>query len=461
MSVFSRTREWFRGEVPPESGVDLTTTPTATQATQLKSSQLREFVYLDEVSLRSLLSSIEGGITEGTSITSSDGVTAGLSGAISANIPVAAKAEVASHFQTKNDNSIETARKATVQSWFSDFHSYSELRVVDTGAKVKIAKDLSELPKPKYRKLRFGSDQLQRGGLVEFRVQLATDPVYHMSALVTEFSGMLEDYPELFGEVAGFGEAEQINKILERLLAGLVPIKAVAVDHSVIQVGDEKFVVHNELIRDLEIETEPLCIVGVTEQAAYWKDLRRVLFSGVEFTLLGRIGRSGIQESWSPVKAAELFESVAPGIVQKINAAGRIPFGASDGTDLPSKADQDLSRALSVYAEAVLQEIGFDLATQDVSQLELEILRVSDRSESVSRQRSAFACVRETIEKLSNERVPDEIDLALREKARSLSGLSYFPALDAKVHSANTAGSGSDPTEPENLLDLEVIAIYW
>ena len=152
--------------------------------------------------------------------------------------------------------------------------------------------------------------QLQRGKLVEFRVRLGADPVFHLGTMVSEFTAMAEDYPDMFaagGGLTTLREVQPINKILQRLLAGLVPIRATAVDHVVAEIEGIEYVVHREVIKGLDLRTRPLEIVGVTEQEAYWKDLRRVLFSDAEFTALARISRPGLHDSWTPVKLADLF----------------------------------------------------------------------------------------------------------------------------------------------------------
>src|SRR5699024_8684833 len=138
---------------------------------------LREFVYLDEVSLRSLLSSQKGEMTDSTSESSAEAVQAEVSAALGANPGLVAKAELSSRFQTSNSSTIQTSRKATVQSWFKELHSLPGIRLIETVQPKGPAEDLETLESTRDTSLLAQSGALRRGALVEFRVRLKADPV--------------------------------------------------------------------------------------------------------------------------------------------------------------------------------------------------------------------------------------------------------------------------------------------
>lgn len=92
---------------------------------------LREFVYLDEVSLLSLLSSQKGEITDSTSEQASEGSEGSIDATVGANPGFVAKAEITSRYQTTNSSTIQTSRKATVQSRFRDLHEIDGLRIIE------------------------------------------------------------------------------------------------------------------------------------------------------------------------------------------------------------------------------------------------------------------------------------------------------------------------------------------
>lgn len=425
---------------------------------------LREFVYLDEVSLRSLLSSLTGDLRDSASEQSSDQLQAEVAGALKVGNAALTGVEsnVSSRFQTTSNSSIQTSRKATVQSWFKQFHELEGLRLIEVVQAKESAKEVTALLSTSDTSLLIQGDQLSRGELVEFRVRLSADPVFRLGAMVSEFVGMADDYPEMFeagGTLASLREAQPIGKILDRLLVGLIPIRAVAVDYSVVTVEGKKYVAHNGLIRNLGLKTEPLQVVGVTEQAGYWKDLRRVLFSEAEVTLLGRISRSGIQAGWTPVKLADLFKETAPDLVAQINDAGR------SGTQFqqPSTSNSNdvrLAAALVQYASAILAHKKRELSDAEKVELARTVESLQDRSSTVSGQHSAFAETRARITELTGATVGAKRELAIREQARISSGLPLFPALTQNTETT-TATSTRPTTEEENLIDVEIIAIYW
>lgn len=426
---------------------------------------LREFVYLDEVSLRSLLSSLKGDLRDGTSEGANDAYEIEAAASVEASNPLAGKAGASSRFQTSNSNSIQTSRKATVQSWFRDFHAIPDIYLVEKSAPKKPAATIDILKRTDDSSLMVASNDLARGELVEFRVELSADPVYHLGTVTSELAGMADDYPEMFQAGGGAEQLHQlapVRKVLERLLAGLVPIRAIALDYVVVQLDGTDFVVHKDLINGLDLASEPLEIVGVTELLAYWKDLRRVLFSEAEFTLLARISRTGIQPSWTPVKLADIFREMVPTLVAQINAAGKIPFGQQ--TDEISPAEIKMGEALSYYATHALTVLGVVIEDADKKRLDDLIKKLRVRVASVSDQHSAFKVLQHWIEDLVSKTLTPEQRFDLREKARDETGLSLFPALEASP--TNTSGQTQDgqievEAGQERLLDVEIIAIYW
>jgi hypothetical protein len=422
---------------------------------------LREFVYLDEVSLRSLLSSLTGDLRDSASEQSSDDLQAEVAGTVKVgNALTGAEANLSSRFQTSNSSTIQTSRKATVQSWFKQFHEIKGLRLIEVTQAKEPAVDVDALLSTTDKSLLVASDELTRGALVEFRVRLSADPVYRLGTMVTEFSGMAEDYPDMFdqgGALESLRGAQPVGKVLDRLLVGLVPIRAVAVDYSAVSVEGRTYVAHNDLLKDLPLKREPVQIVGVTEQLGYWKDLRRVLFSEAEVTLLGRVSRTGVQPDWTPVKLADLFEQSAPGVVAQINAAGRL--GTQFGREAPTAEDSRLSAALHHYTDAILDRRKRVLTADERTRLDEEISRHRGRASSVSEQHGAFAALRIFVAEQLNAAVGARSELAFREGARAASGLPLFPAMSREEAVIRTP----QPTavEAEHLVDLEIIAIYW
>jgi hypothetical protein len=423
---------------------------------------LREFVYLDEVSLRSLLSSQTGEMTEGVSEQSGEAREAEIAAIVGANAGIVAKAEASSRFQTTNSSSIQTSRKATVQSWFRELHDIDGLRLIEPPESVTPSEDTASLLQRDDPSTVVKSQDLKRGALVEFRVTLSADPVFHLGTMLSEFTSMADDYPGMFaasGSLAVIEEVQPVNKILQRLLAGLIPIRAVAVDYVVVEVNGAEYVVHRDSVQRLALTSRPLAIVGVTDHLAYWKDIRRVLFSGTDFTMLCRISRSELQDTWTPVKLADLFRDVVPNLVGQINAAGLVPFGAST-VAASNQADQQLAEALRSYRDLVLEHAGSELSDDSAQAIDVLIGKLRIRSQTASEQRSAFAVLLNALREHVEIVLKPNKDARFRDFARMSSGLPLFPAKGLAAQPVPTAPSRVDSEAPR-LLDVEVIAIYW
>lgn len=428
-----------------------------------KRPDLREFIYLDEVSLLSLLSSQKGEVTDSKSEQASEGSEASIDATAGINPGVIAKAEMTSRYQTNNSSTIQTSRKATVQSRFRDLHLIDGLRIIEPVLVDAPATDIESLKKTDTLSKLASATELQRGKLVELRVKLAADPVFHLGTMVSEFTSMAEDYPDMFaanGGLATMQEVQPINKILKRLLAGLVPIRAVAVDYVVVEIDEVQYVAHKNLIERLDLKSRPLEIVGVTEQEAYWKDLRRVLFSEAEFTVFARISHSGLQDSWTPVKLADLFTDVAPDLVEQINAAGRVPLGSASSQPNESASDAKLAAALSHYADSLLRQIGKSLESDQKRVVAQSIAELKTRSATVSDQTSAFSLLTKYLLEVVGGELDSARALELRTAAREAVGLSLFPTGSSLSQVAPAIPKPKGDDEPL-LLDVEFVAIYW
>jgi len=231
-----------------------------------------------------------------------------------------AKAELASRFKGSSTASSQVLSRAVAESLFKHLYELVADRLV-------WSPKLDQDPQP---------ISLERGALIEVEVELAPDPIYGFNATMGVLTDIADDYPALFDDKATaliIAEAELVTKVLERLLVGLIPLKAEVCDLSAGEVGG----------------------VGVTEQAKYWRDVRRVLFSKSKFTVLGRISRTGVQPSWTPVKLTEVMRDIAPQFPDMITRVGRVGYSAPINAREESNRDA-LERALLHFALAAGRE---------------------------------------------------------------------------------------------------------
>lgn len=428
---------------------------------------LREFVYLDEVSLGSLLASQKGEITENITSQIGNEQLAEIGSKISTNNPVLPSAEINSRFQTTNSNALQTLRKATAQSLFRELHKVPNLRKIQPIELGETAESLEDLFSGRFPTAVHQAGNLTRGDLVEFKVKLSASWIFQISSIIAEFSDMFDESPTLFIDHIKFTDlyqAKNANKIVNKLLAGLIPVDGVVSDYVVVRYGSEKYIAHKSATKNLNVDFSPLRIVGVTEHLAYWKDIRRILFAENEFTMLCRLSKNGIQNDWNPIKVADIFKELAPDLAKQIEVASRTAMLQSangHGEESIDPAIATLTLALARYQDKLLSQIDHSLTDDQLSELDRAIAHLPVGSLTAEGQRSAFAAVKALIESSTALTIESSVDLELRESTRMSLGIPLFPQ-PSQERQHKTKGNDIDiEVEEANLLDVEVVAIYW
>jgi hypothetical protein len=274
---------------------------------------------------------------------------------------------------------------------------------------------------------------------------------------------MADEYPGMLDEAGRrqLRAVEPINKILQHLLAGLIPIRATATNLFVVEVDGADYVVHKDAVSGLGVKARPLEVVGVTEHISYWKDIRRVLFSSAKVTMLCRVARDGIHKTWTPVKLADLFREVVPTLVDQINEASRNGISGL-GTTAPQNAGLNTFHlALQSYMEELAAAASIELGDAERAELALVVNRFGSGAPSASAQRRAFTAIRASVQQEAGKPPLDpDADLVARQRARDFAGLPLFPELSENAGvTRRRSDTGSKPDD--RLLDVEVVAIYW
>ncbi|MPQ93228.1 hypothetical protein [Thioclava sp. JE_KL1] len=427
---------------------------------------LREFVYLDEVSLASLLASQKGEITDNITSQTGNELGAEISGSVSTHNPLTPSAEVRSRFQTTNSNSLQTIRKATAQSLFRELHKLDYLRKIQPVKVSERAKSIEDLRSTKFSHVVHSASDLKRGDLIEFKVRLSASWIFQISTMVAEFSDMFDESPVLFIDQVNFldlYQARNANKIISKLLAGLIPVDGVVSDYVVVK-GEENLIVHRDAIKGLDIEMQPLRIVGVTEHLAYWKDIRRILFADNEFTILCRLSKSNIQNNWNPIKAADIFKEFAPDLSHQIEATTRAAMMQSTNEDFENRPAADTNKmvlALRRYKDILLQRVGKDSNIDQISDLDRFIADLWFDDSTAEGQRAAFASVKNKVVEITEHEISSDDDLAAREHVRNSLKIPLLSQPSRVVQQKAEIAPPAAKKEKTHLLDVEVVAIYW
>lgn len=462
MSFLTRFQVWFRQW-------------RRRRAARNKTGTLREFVYLDEVSVYSLIASRLGPIateftdTETTSLQSEIGSSIGAGAGL-------AKADVSSRILNNQTSGTQVLRKSIIQTAFKDLYEY-ELDSLS----IKPVPGVLKPPKISNRNDLLVATQsyvdgywiidpekLSRGELFELEVQLEADPIFRVNAVASTILEILEKDAESLGLNTN-DELEQmksVGRILEKLLAGLVPIRGKAIDYCGVELEGKEWIVNRKLLQDIqtddELHTFPVFVVGVAEQVLFWKDLRRILFSNARYRVLCRIAQTGLQASWTPVKLAQVFESVIPGFSNQINLAGLNTLVSMTETNNAGKkaisTQQRMHTALLNYAKLISNHFKIKLTLQDEEQIDLLAIEQSALFGTQETRLEAFVSISTHLAEKFETKTEPLIFAEYRASALADAGLD-FAGKPIPLASVKTEVSQTDTHD--RFINSEVVAIYW
>lgn len=429
----------------------------------------REFIYLDDVSVYSLIASRLGSIPE--QLTRSASVA--LQDELSSSIGVAAglKSDVGARSSTTTTAATQVVRKSLVQGAFKELLDTEEgdfaLRdpgVDESPPAVSGVADFKQLATSGGNGWLADPESLERGQLLELEVELAADPAFAFNTAVSSMVEIMDENPELFGtELEGIAAGDMMVRILDRLLAGLVPLRCRVLNYRSVTVDNRELLVHRRLLEGTDSAGQPeirdVHLVGVAEKDLFWKDLRRVLFSHAHVTVMCRLGRDGLQGIWSPVKLADVFKQVLPQIGDQLDMASvQMMAGFRSGAAASlarSDGDSRMRLGLRLYASAyVTHHGGGDLDLEQLGDL-LEPEPGIDYEQTEAR-REAVGPLTERLRELCKKPANPKLEATLRAEAMEAAGFGFGDHGEATDGQAGPVGIADG-----RFLDAEIVAIYW
>jgi hypothetical protein len=438
--------------------------------------QRREFVYLDEVSVTSLVAARHGSIAETFKNARSETTSAEAGRQLSS--PLTPGLGLNSRMTSSKTTTQEVVRRAVIQGTFRS------LRITESDLKLSIE---DQLPRKRPRPAKTEAEvartlkklatqrravrvsDLKRGDVVELRVELSADRTYQFTAAATSMLDMINEQSSMFGiSDSKLAEIAPILELLPKMLVDLVPINARVTSHVRLDVENESWLVDATAIESrspLLDATEPISVAGVTELPLYWKDARRVLFDQSEYTIYARLTRAGLDTTWSPVKIADVFDSISKDIGDQIR---QLPIAFDSmrkaGVEVLAKPIPDVlkTHGLIPFGQALARATGRDLddsALKQAAHVAAEAVTDIEKLGDVGATRAAFEQVVVAVESSAPlVLAPIDRDLVaeLREPFQNLARVqASLPAVEAAV-----ARSGDDGSN-QHLLEVEFVAIYW
>ena len=437
---------------------------------------LREFVYLDEVSVYSILASRKGGIAtefierQTASLNSDSRSSLGVGFGV-------LKTKLDSKMQTGHVQASQVLSKAVIQTSFKELYDIEQdtlaMRRLDSD-NATTHEEITDIEERLEPLIKDGwivdPSAIDRGELLEAEVELEADPIFRMASVITILRELMEDNERLFGHAitAQLPEMSSVAQVLESLLVGLVPIRGRLVDYKSARLGGRDMLVHQSILEQMpdgaRIKTCSAFVVGVTQRDLFWKDIRRVLFSGARYTVFCRLGMSGLADKWHPVKVADVLAGIAPQfdeLTREFSERTRIAMTAASNP--PSEVvSQDAHTEIQVISAYVNRLVGHHngvLKPDVFDALIRNIPRQEGWLSTVDGRRSVLNEVTRRVDDELSVETSGKVAYELRDVVLTEVGLS----------AANVPGdsSGCDYTpstqvsREERFLDAEIVAIYW
>lgn len=433
----------------------------------------REFVYLDEVSVISLVAARDGGIAD--TITETLARTAEAEGKVSMSVPGrgGATTGVESRHKVTSSSSREVVRRTVIQSTFGDLRfggnkyspplmqEYRDIPKKLVGC-VENSEDLRGARNRKLRKLKklkkhgllTPLDALRRGDVIELDIQLRPDKVFSIAAGIDSFADLMQGRSSIFGDASTLvADVVPMGEVIDRLMVGLIPIHGAPTNIVVVDIDGEPHLVDKRVIKDASPFASTVRaweLVGVTEEPSYWKDLRRVLYTRDCFTVYARVVNPRLTRRWNPVKLSGLIGDVS---LEAAQAIIDLPNELEKGLNRPSQEPLlDVRGMFHLFAQLIETDFDNSPDTTDVVAAISEAVAIFKRADGdISQERAAFDGVLAAFSKV-NERELEREDLVTR---RALARASAQASLAVP----------SPPDEPSvppiDQLEVEVVAIYW
>ncbi len=435
------------------------------------SGPLREFVYLDEVSVYSMLASRTGSIATEFTESENDFRHRGSSGGLGASFH-GIQAKLGETSKSGYSLASQVVRKAVIQSSFKELYEIEEAHLAfksPTSESVPKVKSVADLAKHKSRYMGewlWDPDTIKRGDLLEVEVEIGTEPFLRMAAAITTFCDLAENNELLLSGSGGvnFAQGRAVAQLLDSLLSELVPIRGRLVEYEAVLVGDRDVLVHRRLLDQLpnDIQRIPVFVVGVAQQDHFWKDIRQILFSESEYTIFCRLAKAGLADNWHPVKALDVFTGIIPDLddqLQEMNEAARMGIltTAEDTSSYSGERDSHRGeRVVKIYIEMLAQCHQVECTATDTDSLLQQITCDEGWLDSVDGRRSVLVNLTHHFDEKWNVSTSGEVGYSIRQAA-----LEKVDREDQISPQSQEPENESCDSRPERFLDAEVVAIYW
>ena len=429
--------------------------------------ELREFVYLDEDSLVSLIASRNGPIAAEIRESSKSMLAAGASGGLAVGSSVVSKANMGFDVSTSSTTGVETTFKLVAQARFKDFYDNEE-GILDLSLPEAVVVTEECVPSLE-RANSLPIARLERGRLVEFELIPRAERMFSVATVFGEIASAIDDAALTSSQKGQFGGGFDYDalfgmQLLKKLQLGLVPIEGHIPGVAVITVDGVDHVIQTPArdsnLHGLDFNIRPLRIVTMAQSSNFWKDFRRVLYSGQPYRVLARVSGPELIEDWNTMPLVDVMKTLEGNAFEPLYRA-LDELRVSDINTATALTQGGVDRLRGMYGQYALSLVGDSEENSDEFADLREFVRgLEIAGATVSEQQAAFEKVTRFVrDKYPLVEVRDGKGLlALRSAARE----NFRVGIDGEGVLASSQPVSIRQGEPEvATIEVDMVAMYW
>lgn len=410
---------------------------------------LKEFVYIDEDALISLLASTTGGITQQRTTTKRKQISSSITSSLG---------PLGSSVGSQEEKASEAVRKYVVQSNFKEFYDMWSDEVTLTNSPssppkpVAAAADQDEFNSfvPELEAAR--KSKLGRGDLVELRATLGSAQIYDYLQVMDAFEEMIESFSteeelrhQLRLQNISSEKVAMVVDLMDILMAGLIPVECTLSNYGVATENPD-VIVDKEWAEKQGIAYSECSAVGYIDEDNLWQDPTQVLFEKEEFEIYARLEDPVPSQEWNPLKLVDVVHSILPELGDELST---LQEGFDSPKPIAATQDPDeFEDELTQYLEWVTESNGLQISSQSKENV-VESLDSYTLPITLGEKKEVF---QDAESKLADE-LEAEVDVSSEERANHLGGIWSPESDEVKVDGAKS--------DAEFYLATNFIAIYW
>ena len=441
--------------------------------TTIDQARRREFVYLDEVSVYSLLASHKSGVADTFTESDTASLTTDVGGSLGA-AGTGVNVGIGSH-QTQSS---QVVRKATVQSHFRELYEIERPTLALGASQPAVAKSEitvagleAMLGDSSNRGWIAGPGRLSRGELIEVDVELDTEPLFRLSTVINSIRKLVDENAVLFegAGIAQLDEMRAVAQVLESLLEGLVPVRGRLTEYQFSAIAGEDVLVHSSMLERMAENARPpagpVYVAGVAQHSFFWQDIRRILFTRPRYTMLCRIASTGLSQRWRPSTTIDLLGALAPEfeawMEEFANQADTAMAASASGIGPRSPIATRGESVLRAYIDVLANLHGVDLGSEVVDELAVEAPEDDSWLHSVDSRRLVLEALTNRLDNQLSVQTSPEVAYEARHTALAVVALQIPPTSLGDLDPAPVQSELPSTPKRERFLEAEIVAIYW